>query len=101
MSLPFAASTLAVCGSPRDPSIQIIPTSGPKDCKYYLRWAMLSPRVELGDFKLYNGFSLKDHGLGIFVRPLGNGFGKYSRTIRKFDRWNITPMESRVIPINP
>ena len=30
---------------PRDPSIQIIPTLGPKVCKYYLHWAIWIPRV--------------------------------------------------------
>ena len=29
----------------RDPSIQIIPTLGPKVCKYYLHWAIRIPRV--------------------------------------------------------
>ena len=32
---------------PRDPSIQIIPTLGPKACKYYLHWAIWIPRVLL------------------------------------------------------
>ena len=27
---------------PRDPGIQIIPTLGPKVCKYYLHWAIWS-----------------------------------------------------------
>ena len=31
--------------NPRDPSIQIIPTLGPKVCKYYLHWAIWIPRV--------------------------------------------------------
>ena len=30
---------------PRDPSTQIIPTLGPKVCKYYLHWAIWIPRV--------------------------------------------------------
>ena len=30
---------------PRDPSIQIILTLGPKVCKYYLHWAIWIPRV--------------------------------------------------------
>ena len=30
--------------SPRDPCIQIIPTLGPKVCKYYLHWAIWIPR---------------------------------------------------------
>ena len=29
---------------PRDPSIQIIPTLGPKVCKYCLHWAIWIPR---------------------------------------------------------
>ena len=29
---------------PRDQSIQILPTLGPKDCKYYLHWAIWIPR---------------------------------------------------------
>ena len=34
--------------NPRDPSIQIIPTLGPKVCKYYLHWAVWIPRgIEL------------------------------------------------------
>ena len=32
---------------PRDPSIQIIPTLGPKVCKYYLHWAIWIPRVNI------------------------------------------------------
>ena len=32
---------------PRDPSIQIIPTLGPKVCKYYLHWAIWIPRVRV------------------------------------------------------
>ena len=31
----------------RDPSIQIIPTLGPKVCKYYLHWANWIPRVRV------------------------------------------------------
>ena len=34
----------------RDPSIQIIPTLGPKVCKYYLHWAIWIPRVASGVF---------------------------------------------------
>ena len=29
---------------PRDPSIQILPTLGPKVCKHYLHWAIWIPR---------------------------------------------------------
>ena len=32
-------------GFPRDPCTQIIPTLGPKVCKYYLHWAIWIPRV--------------------------------------------------------
>ena len=31
--------------TPTDPCIQIIPTLGPKVCKYYLHWAIWIPRV--------------------------------------------------------
>ena len=31
----------------KDPSIQILPTLGPKVCKYYLHWAIWSPRLLL------------------------------------------------------
>ena len=31
-------------GNPTDPCIQIIPTLGPKVCKYYLHWAIWIPR---------------------------------------------------------
>ena len=30
--------------NPKDPSIQILPTLGPKLCKYYLHWATWIPR---------------------------------------------------------
>ena len=33
--------------NPGHPSIQIIPTLGPKVCKYYLRWAIWIPTVRL------------------------------------------------------
>ena len=33
---------------PGDPSIQILPTLGPKDCKYYLHWAISTPRDSKG-----------------------------------------------------
>ena len=36
---------LGLWGLYRDPSIQIIPTLGPKVCKYYLHWAFWIPRV--------------------------------------------------------
>ena len=44
----FAAHFLLQCveglkGSPRDPCTQIIPTLGPKVCKYYLHWAIWIP----------------------------------------------------------
>ena len=32
--------TVIMKGLYRDPSIQIVPTSGPKVCKCYLRWAI-------------------------------------------------------------
>ena len=35
---------------PRDPSIQIIPTLGPKVCKYHLHWAIWIPRAS---FEMY------------------------------------------------
>ena len=35
---------------PRDPSIQIITTFGPKVCKYYLHWAIWIPRDTVPDF---------------------------------------------------
>ena len=36
--------TGVIKGLYRDPSIQIIPTLGPKVCKYYLHWAIWIPR---------------------------------------------------------
>ena len=40
-SLPVSPVLLILI--PRDPSIQIIPTLGPKVCKYYLHWAIWIP----------------------------------------------------------
>ena len=40
---------------PRDPSIQIIPTLGPKACKYYLHWAIWIPRDRIMRVSLTNG----------------------------------------------
>ena len=37
--------TGVIKGLYRDPSIQIMPTLGPKVCKYYLHWAIWIPRV--------------------------------------------------------
>ena len=37
--------TGVIKGLDRDPSIQIIPTLGPKVCKYYLHWPIWIPRV--------------------------------------------------------
>ena len=36
--------TGVIKGLDRDPSIQIIPTLGPKVCIFYLRWAIWIPR---------------------------------------------------------
>ena len=47
----------------RDPSIQIIPTLGPKVCKYYLHWAIWIPREGIANY--YGIFDL--HPVG---RPL-------------------------------
>ena len=35
---------VVIKGLYRDPSIQTIPTLGPKVCKYYLHWAIWIPR---------------------------------------------------------
>ena len=35
----------------KDPSIQILPTLGPKVCKYYPHWAIWSPRLSIPDTK--------------------------------------------------
>ena len=39
--------TGVIKGLYRDPSIEIIPTLGPKVCKYYLHWAVWSLRATL------------------------------------------------------
>ena len=36
-----AVEVLRFKPNPRDPSIQIVPTLGPKVCKYDLHWALL------------------------------------------------------------
>ena len=37
-------SSVRLRENPRNPSIQILPTLGPKVCKYYLHWAIWIPR---------------------------------------------------------
>ena len=43
-SLPTRLCTPSHIIGSRDPSTQIIPTLGPKDCKPFLRWAIWIPR---------------------------------------------------------
>ena len=43
---------------PRDPSIQIIPSFGPKVCKCFLCWAISVPRVGIQVFRLGAGGKL-------------------------------------------
>ena len=43
--LQHPGTFILTCFYPRDPSIQIIPTLGPKVCRYYLQWATWIPRV--------------------------------------------------------
>ena len=38
-------AVISIHTNPRDPSLQIIPTLGPKVCKCYLHWAIWIPRV--------------------------------------------------------
>ena len=62
----------------RDPSIHIIPTLGPKVCKYYLHRAIWIPAVCLESFAscmanpaVSNSRSLRVQGVGIGVWGLG------------------------------
>ena len=41
--------TVAAKGLYEDPSTQILPTLGPKVCKYYLHWAIWIPRDTFGE----------------------------------------------------
>ena len=52
-------------GLHRDPSIQIIPTLGPKVCKYYLHWAIWIPRVVDG----LADVEFRTDGLGVWGNP--------------------------------
>ena len=53
---------LEIQGFARDPSTQIIPTLGPKVCRYCLHWAIRIPRVLKSSFKR----SLRSHSFSVW-----------------------------------